>query len=232
MPSIRLKANPFAEPEYFHTDVTKGVTRTPTGTRICTLPSDFLLGFRDAVIYECGKSYRGVMKSAGKRWGVQFIKRLDREMTAYYGQSFRELPKGLQYVTIAETFAYHGYGRLVISNLKADEAWLTVELFDSVMPSLVRESERPVDMLMSGLLGAIFSHLSTKSLDAVQTDCPSLGSDRSRFLVGPAVKVGELAAWIEETDPSPTHDDAINKLFNTSDAEMDTPIETKTLAGA
>lgn len=62
---IRIKGNYFAEPNYFRTDVKTGLCRTPSGQRICTLPPDFLLGLRDALIYECGKSYRQVLKSAG-----------------------------------------------------------------------------------------------------------------------------------------------------------------------
>ncbi|CAN5370819.1 hypothetical protein BH11PLA2_BH11PLA2_24020 [soil metagenome] len=99
-PVIRLKGNTFAEPDYFRTDVTKGVTRTPNGTRICALPSDFLLGFRDAVIYECGRSYRSVMKAAGKRWGTQFIKRIERELTSLYQTPFKDLPNGVTRVAL------------------------------------------------------------------------------------------------------------------------------------
>jgi uncharacterized protein len=229
--ALRLKPNPFAEPEYFRTDVTKGVTRTATGTRICTLPSDFLLGFRDAVIYECGRSYRGVMKAAGKRWGAQFIKRLDREMTAHYGSGFKDLPRGLIRVILAESFASHGYGRLHIEDIELAPEWLTIEVIDPMLPSLVRESERPVDMLTAGMVGAIFSYLSGRGLDGVQTECPSLGADRSRFLVGPAAKVGEIETWFDETDPMPTHEDVLLRIFN-STTEAESALDHAALAGA
>jgi predicted hydrocarbon binding protein len=209
---LRLKGNYFADPEFFRTDVTKGVTRTPTGTRVCALPSDFLLGFRDAVIYECGRGYRTVLKAAGKRWGTQFAKRLDRELTAHYGSPFRQLPPGLIRVCLGDAFAAHGYGRLTVAALAEDPEFTLAEVQDPLVPALVRESDRPVDVLAAGMLGAVFAHLTGKPLDAVQTDCPSLGADRSRFLIGPAVRVAELEEWIDEADPVPTHEAVVRRL--------------------
>lgn len=83
--SLRLKGNFFARPDWFRTDVTRGVTRNPLGERVCTLTSDFLLGFRDAMIYECGPAASAVLKSAGKRWGGQFAHRLDKAVKEFYG---------------------------------------------------------------------------------------------------------------------------------------------------
>jgi predicted hydrocarbon binding protein len=209
---LRLKGNYFADPEFFRTDVTAGVTRTPTGTRVCALPSEFLLGFRDAVIYECGRSYRAVLKAAGRRWGAQFAKRLDRELTAHYQSPFRQLPPGLVRVCLADAFAAHGYGRLAVGPLAEDPEFDVAEVRDPVMPSLVRESDRPVDVLLAGMIGAALAHLSGKPLDAVQTDCPSLGADRSRFLIGPAHRVAELEEWLDAADPAPTHEAVVRRL--------------------
>jgi predicted hydrocarbon binding protein len=220
---IRLKGNYFADPEFFRTDVTKGVTRTPAGTRVCTLPSDFLLGFRDAVIYECGRSYRAVLKAAGRRWGTQFAKRLERELTAFYQSPFRQLPAALVRVCLADAFAAHGYGRLTVAPLAEDPEFAVAEVRDPVMPALVREADRPVDALAAGMLGAVFAHLGGKPLDAVQTDCPSLGADRSRFLIGPAPRVAEIEEWLDGSDPLPGHEAVARRLARVPRAAPDEP---------
>ena len=211
-PALRLKGNYFARPDFFLTDVGKGVTRTPAGQRVCALPGDFLLGFRDAALYECGKAYRPVLKSAGRRWGATFAKRFDKELAAFYAAPLGSLAAPVVHTCLADAFAYYGYGRLVV-DLSARDAGLTlVELFDPVMPALVREADRPVDLIMAGMLGAVFAHLTGQPLDAVQTDCPTLGADRSRFVVGPADRVAEAEAWMDAADRLPGHEAVVRRL--------------------
>jgi len=216
---LRLKGNFFADPEFFRTDVTKGVTRTPTGTRICTLPSDFLLGLRDALIYECGRSYRPVMKAAGKRWGTQFAKRLERELTTFFQGQFRDLPIGIIRTCLAEAFNAHGYGRLTLETLAEDSEFTVAVVRDPVMPSIVREADRPVDLLTAGMLGAVMTQLSGSQLDCVQTECPALGADHSRFLIGPSIQINGLEEWLDEIEQMPTHDAIVRRLTSTQPAD-------------
>lgn len=211
-PHLRLKGNYFADPEFFRTDVTKGVTRTPAGTRICTLPSEFLIGFRDALIYECGGSYRQIMKSTGRRWGTQFAKRLERELSSFYQTPFKELPEAIIRTCLSEAFRAYGYGRLSFAPLPEHKDFLIADVHDSVLPSLIRESDRTSDLLIAGMLGAVLAHLTGQGLDAVQTECPSLGADRSRFLIGPQALVVELEEWINDAETMPSHQAILSRL--------------------
>ncbi len=217
-PPLRLKGNPFARQDYFRTDVAKGVTRTPSGQRVCTLPSEFLLGFRDALIYECGKAYRKVLKAAGRRWGGQYATRFDRDLVDRYSTRLKDLPAGLVHTCLAESFAAHGYGRLEIDLSQVGSGVVLVDLADAVMPALVRESDRPVDGLMAGMLGAVFAHLAGEPLDAVQTECPSLGADRSRFLVTRADVASSLEDWIDAAETMPTHDAILQRALQAAAA--------------
>ncbi len=211
-PPLRLKGNAYARPGYFQTDVAKGVTRTPSGQRVCTLPSEFLLGFRDALIYECGKAYRKVMKAAGKKWGTQFAARFDKELNALYQTRVRELPAALVHTCLADSFSANGYGRLEIDLALCNFGVLVVDLHDSMMPSLVREADRPVDLLAAGLLGAVFSHLSGETLDAVQTECPALGADRSRFIIARSDAITSAEEFIDATEAMPSHDAILDRV--------------------
>lgn len=211
-PQLRLKGNYFADPEFFRTDVTKGVTRTPAGVRVVALPSDFLLGFRDAVIYECGRSYRSVMKVAGKKWGTQFAKRLEKELTGFYQSPARDLHPTVLRVCLAEAFRAHGYGSLTLEIDEGGSGLIIVDLQDSVMPALVREADRSVDMLMAGMIGAVLSHFTTRTLDCIQTECPSLGADRSRFIVGPAERIAEVEQWADDSESNPGHEVILRRL--------------------
>jgi predicted hydrocarbon binding protein len=214
-PPLRLKGNLYGQPGYFKTDVAKGVTRTPTGQRICTLPSEFMLGFRDALIYECGKAYRKVMKAAGKKWGVRFAARFDKDLSAAYQAKLRDLPAGLVHTCLADAFAANGYGRLEIDLTQCDSGIIIADVRDPVMPSLVREADRPVDLLTAGMLGSVFTHLIGESVDAIQTECPSLGADRSRFVLARTDAIVAAEEFVEASEQMPTHEAILDRVRRT-----------------
>jgi predicted hydrocarbon binding protein len=213
-PQVRLRGNLYARPDYFTTDVTKGATRTPSGVRVCTLTGDFLLGFRDALVYECGKSYRAVMKACGRRWGATFVARFDKEITTAYQTPAKDLPAGVVHACLADAFSYHGWGKLAIDLSAADDGLILVELADPVLPGLIREADRPVDHLMAGLLGSVFGHFAGAPLDAVQTDCPTRGAAAGRFVVAAPDRVAAAEGWLDAApaDAPLTHDAVVRKL--------------------
>lgn len=207
--NIRFKGTYYARPDYFNTDVAKGVTRTPQGTRICAVADDFLMGFRTAIIYECGPAARLVLKTAGKRWGDKFITRMEQELTAYYGSPFRELHAALVDQILHEAFNYHGYGWLTIHR---HAAYIEIEVDNAVLPSLVQFTERPVDDMMTGLFGAVFSHLLGRTYEAIQTECLSTAGEKTRFLVAAADIIAPLEEWAEQQNPYPNHDLLLARL--------------------
>lgn len=195
--ALRLKGNTYARPDFFKTDVKKGVTRSAFGTRMCALTSDFLLGFRDALIYECGRSFAPVLKACGRRWGEIFIRRFDRELNQIYQASSSELPAGLVHTCLAECFAAHGWGQLSIDLSRCSYGLVLVRLKNSVLPDLIRESDRPVDHLFTGAFAAIFSFFAGITLDALQTDCPSVGGTAAQYLVTYPDRVERLTTWLD-----------------------------------
>lgn len=207
--TLRLKGNVYARPDFFRTDVKKGVTRSAFGTRMCALTSDFLLGFRDALVYECGRSFAPVLKACGRRWGEVFIRRFDREITQVYQASAADLPAGIVHTCLAEYFAAHGWGQLVIDLSKCSQGLILVRLKNSILPDLIRESDRPVDYLFTGAFAAIFSFFAGTTLDALQTDCPTVGGSCSQYLVTFPERVERLATWLDTPPQStawPGHD--------------------------
>lgn len=214
-PQVRLKGNRYARPDYFVTDVTTGATRTPSGIRVCTLTSDFLLGFRDALVYECGKSFRSVMKACGKRWGKTFIAGFEKELATEYQTPAKDLPAGVVHACLADAFNYHGWGRLTIDLSHADKGFIVAVVTDPVLPAIIRQAERPVDHLMCGLLASVFGHFAGAELDAVQTDCPTLGAGASRFVVATPERVAVISQWMESApaDTPVSHDAVMRQII-------------------
>lgn len=198
---FRLRPGFYSRPDFFVTDIVKGTTRTATGTRVCALTNDFLIGFRDALIYETGKSYRKVMKRCGRRWGEQFAKRFEKEIGNYFKASLSELSAGTVHTYLVEAFNYHGYGLLKINLTYLEQGIIVAELAHSMMPSIVSSSDRPVDMLMAGFLGAIFSYLSGQDLDAIQTACPTQGAESSLFVIAASPWIAETETWLLKAPP-------------------------------
>lgn len=213
IPFLRVRPNLYAKPAYFNTDVSLGATRTPRGVRVCALTNDFLIGFRDAVIFESGKAYRRVLKTCGRRWGGQFMRRFEADVTAHYQTPLAELSAGVIHACLADAFNYHGWGLLAIDLKHLDEGVVIAEIRNPLMPEVIGESDRPVDFLMAGLLAAVFSHLSGQEVDCVQTDCPTQGADASRFLASSVERIKELDAWSAKVSGGPTHSSALKRLL-------------------
>jgi len=206
---IRLVNGYFSRPDYFAADVEKGTISTPTGTRICALTDDFLLGFRSALMFECGKAGDRVFKKCGFRWGTAFIERFDRELSEHYGVPARDMSAGLMERALDEAFRYHGWGKFDIDMSEYEQGFVQVRIGDSVMPAVVGASDKPTDWLMAGFLAAVFSYYGDTELDCIQTDCPSRGADASRFIVGLADRLAPAVKWTADKLP---HAAIVNRL--------------------
>jgi uncharacterized protein len=191
--TVRFKGNVYARPDWFATDVTKGVTRTPDGERICALSSDFLLGFRDAIVYECGPAADTVLRGAGRRWGGQFVHRLDRSAKEHHLAPLRELQRGIQMTILADAFATHGWGKIKVFWDRWPE-YLGVEIENSIYPDLIIQADTPSDPLFAGFVRAVFEYLLETQLDCVQTDCPTRDATASRFVLASPARTADIAS--------------------------------------
>ncbi|MGL4422408.1 MAG: hypothetical protein ACRCZF_17190, partial [Gemmataceae bacterium] len=102
--------NFYAEGYYATTDVRRGVTRTRTGVRLACLTSDFLIGFRRAIVDETGPAADTVFKSCGRKWGGFLAKRFDKDMSEFHGRPLRDLSVAKFQTSLMELFSHHGWG--------------------------------------------------------------------------------------------------------------------------
>lgn len=198
---VRILPGFYSRPDYFAADVEKGTIRTPAGVRTCALTDDFLLGFRSALAFECGKASDKVFKACGRKWGQSFVERFDRELGDYYGVPVRDLSAGIVEKCLDDAFRAHGWGHLVVDYAEYDRGLIAVTVHDSVIPAVFGPSDKPSDTLMAGFLAAVFSFYSNLELDAQQTDCPSRGSDASRFVIGLSDRLADVPKWNRDRIP-------------------------------
>ena len=193
--SIRPVGNFFAEDDFIHTDVRLGVSVNRAGTRMCSLSSDFLKGLLTAITHECGPAAGEVLGTAGRRWGLAFGKRLENELSEFYGQPVRDFPLALFQACVVEAFSHHGWGKLNLDFGHEGIGLIVAEMDNPIYGSLVEKSEQPADPMLAGILAGFFAHFSGQDLECVQTDCVALGHDRSRFIIGLGSRLAKARVW-------------------------------------
>jgi predicted hydrocarbon binding protein len=188
-------ANYFAEGRYVKTNVKTGVARNRAGTRILSLTSDFLIGLRNALIFECGKSADTVMKSAGRKWGKQFAERLDKELGDHYRRPQGDCPLAMFQASLGEAFSHHGFGKLTIDVSLHDKGLISCVVENPVYCGLVDSPDQPTDSMLAGILAGLFSHYAGRELDCAQTQCQSCGAADSRFVVTLPSRLEDVESW-------------------------------------
>jgi uncharacterized protein len=204
-----MRGNFFAESTYLKTDIAKGTTRNRAGTRIVCLTADFLHGFRRAVTDECGPAADSVFKACGKKWGILFARRFEKEMSDFYGKPLREFVLALFQACLVELFSHHGWGKPILDLSKHDQGLILIEVKDSIYAELVGKAESPTDTLLAGIFGGFFSHLTGQDLDCMQTTCKACGADTSRFIIGLASRLTAVPAWVQN---GKTHEEMVAQL--------------------
>ncbi|MBX7103191.1 MAG: hypothetical protein K1X57_03870 [Gemmataceae bacterium] len=192
------RGNYYAERDYLKTDVKRGVTRNRAGTRILTLTSDFLIGLRNALVFECGKAADAVMKTAGRKWGTNFAARTDKELGAFYGRPVAEFPLALFEASMVMAFSHHGFGKLKLDVSMYDKGLLVAIVENPIYFGLVENPAGPSDALLAGIFAGIFSHFAGRELDCAQTQCQACGLPDSRFVISLKSRLGGVEAWLKD----------------------------------
>jgi len=202
-----MSADLFTKPSYyrradlFTTDVNLGVTRDVEGTRFVGLTSDFLIGFHRGLEEECGpEAARIVLYTCGTIWGKRHAARARRSLEGYYGTPLEQLPFALFQRLLDDMFRVHGWGRLSIDVEHDAVGVLVVEVEQAVMAHVLKRGERPVDVLLAGVLAGLFSEFAGRELTCFQTDCVARKQERSRFVLAPPERL-DRDAWEEEAEP-------------------------------
>jgi predicted hydrocarbon binding protein len=192
------RGNYFTERDYLKTDVRRGVTRNRAGTRILTLTSDFLIGLRNALVFECGKAADAVLKTAGRRWGKNFAARIEKELGGFYGMPVAEFPLALFEASLVMGFSHHGFGKLRLDVSLYDKGLIVAVVENPIYFGLLDSAAAPADPLLTGIFAGLFSHFAGRELDCVQTQCQVCGAADSRFVVSLASRLAGVDDWLKE----------------------------------
>lgn len=216
-----FRGNYFAEAHYTKANVSTGVINNRAGTRLCVLTNDFMLGFRKALIHECGPASDLVFHQCGRQWGEKFGARLAEELSNFYEQPLQEFPMPLFETCLAEAFAHHGLGRLTMDATQGNVGLIVFTFRNAMYAGMLKEAmethghldgqpiDAPVDGLIAGIIAGLFRSFSKQPLDCIQTDCAARGADLSRFVLTSESRAEKARGWVEE---GKSHDEILSML--------------------
>ncbi|MDX2176009.1 MAG: hypothetical protein SF028_06015 [Candidatus Sumerlaeia bacterium] len=198
---------PFFETDYFIHDLRRGTVHNRSKTKLCFMPSEFLLALKQVLEEETGDAWREIMLQSGRIWGKRVAKRFHKEMSDFYGRPLHELPTR-EFMNLLEAFfRYHGWGLLTIDLQHAEHGYIVAKLENSAFVEITGPSRQPVDMIVAGLLGQFIAHVSERpDVECVETACSATGAPHCMFLVGIAARLQTARNIIAEGG---THEDVL-----------------------
>ena len=190
---------PFYENDYFEHNLAKGTLFNRSGTKMCMMPSELLLGLQKALEDETGPAWRMILKRCGEIWGRRVAKRFQKELTDFYGRPLHDLPMREFAQLVESHFRYHGWGNLKLEFSHAEAGLITARMENSAFVEVVGASEYPVDGLVSGLLSQLIAEGSERDdIECYETQCSAQGAPYCRFIVGIGGRLSKLDEWVEE----------------------------------
>ena len=188
---------PFYEDDYLKHNLRRGAVYNRSGTKMCMLPSELLLGLHQTLEEEVGEMWHDVMGSIGRIWGRRVAERFERETTEYYNRPLHELPMAEFARLLEGFFRYNGWGLLKVDFSLASSGLLSARLENSAYVEIIGTAERPVDNIVAGLLGALVARVSERE-DVVcyETECAAMGAPCCRFVVGISARLRSVPDWV------------------------------------
>ncbi len=206
---LPLRANFFAEGEYWIHELEKGTIHNRAGARGLVVSDDLLVSLVNTLNAELGDQAGPVMTSMGQFWGERAAIRFSAKMEQCYGKPLAQLPLAMFAASLAEAFRSYGWGTIKIDFDRYAQGLVIVEMRDPMLGSVVRRSDAPVEGLLAAFLEGMFSHFAGVSLGCVQTECCASGAESSRFVLTIPERIRAVAG---ENVSGKSHDWVVEEL--------------------
>lgn len=204
-----LVPNLFDPESYFQLDVRYGVMRNRFGTKSCVFSGHLLKGLYTGLKHECGPAWRLVLRRCGETWGERFAKRFLDEVGSFYGQGPDAMAMGRFTALLEEYFAIAGWGKLRMDYSLAGGGIIQAEVENAILGDLLGDAKERMDVLIEGVLKAVFSRISGQKLDCLETQCIATGAPHCAFVIGLESRLEKVPEMLEA---GATHAQVIARL--------------------
>lgn len=184
--------------ESYKFDPTSGTVTNIGNTRVVYLSSDIIRGVYNALEYEAGEAWRLILRNCGYIWGKRVAANLDRELALLHKTKQAELAVA-DYVRFIETyFRYNGWGVMKLDlEYAASHGVIGAHLQNSIWESVLSDVNGFVDMMIEGLLRALFEYISGRELGCVQIASKKAGAESTEFVITAADRAEEVESMVE-----------------------------------
>ena len=190
--------NPYNPEDYFSYNIAAGVIRAPDGARVVTVPDSLLRAIHASLEHEAGEAASVILQQCGKIWGRRFADRHLLEIRREFKSDAGQFPFGLFAQVLRAVWSMNGWGSLSMSFALQTQGFIEVTVENALYGELVGKSDRPVEHLWAGLLGAFFSVVAGQDLEATQVACVSCGAPSNVFLIGLAARAQIVSGWVRQ----------------------------------
>ncbi|MEQ8821787.1 MAG: hypothetical protein RLY93_16235 [Sumerlaeia bacterium] len=200
----------FYENDYLRHDLRGGTLFNRSGTKMCYMPSELLIGLQRTLEDETGPAWRLILKRVGQIWGRRVARRFRQEMQEFYGRPLFDLPMR-EFTTLLEAyFRYHGWGLLTLDFTHANSGLIAAKLENSAFVEVIGNSDVPIDSIVSGLLAELVSEVAERDdIECFETECSAMGAPCCRFILGIKGRIGKVPDWVEE---GLSHEEVLERL--------------------
>ncbi len=204
-----LVPNLFNPSTYYDLDLRDGAMATRNGVKVVTFSSFALRGVYIGLKNETGPAWALVLRRCGEIWGERFAHRFIEETSAFYGEGMDKMSMARFNALLSEYFAMTGWGRMRLEFDHIALGILTISVKNPILGSVLGEAGQRMDVLLEGVLKAVFSLATGKEMDCYETESVMQGAPVSRFIIGLESRLADVPEWLEQ---GMGHDEIIRKL--------------------
>ena len=135
---------------------------------------------------------REALHRMGREWGLQHAQRVERLVQRQHGVTLREAELQMALECLSGSLGPLGLGRFDVDFRLRQKGLLLLEHQASPFASLFSESEEPACAPLAGLHAGFLTHLSGRTLAAVEVRCGRAPGESCRFLVGTETRLEKL----------------------------------------
>ncbi len=194
---LPLRGNYFAEADYLEQNLAAGTLQNRAAARMAALPDDLMVALCNGVAKDQGETGPETLKAIGREWGRLAGEQFSRELGAHHSAALTDQPLALFAADLSAAFLHHGWGRVQFDFSRYAQGLLLIDVTDSFLGDVVKATNYPVDGILAGFLGGMFSHFAGVELDGLQTECRAAGAARSRFVLTVPQRLRRVAGWVE-----------------------------------
>ena len=211
--SAYLIPNLYEADSYYAVDTKTGVMRDRNQTKVVTLSGMMLKGLYIGLKNETGPAWALVLRRCGETWGTRFAKRFLGDISAFYGQPLDQMPMARFTALMVEYFAVSGWGKLNFDFRHIGGGLIIAEVNNALLGDVLRSSGERADVLLEGVLKALFCAVTGKEMDCYETQCIAQGAPSCLFIIGLESRLADVPEMLEKNEK---HAEILAKLLKKS----------------